>query len=176
MALEHSSWLQPPVLQAMMCGTQEETTSWLLVRRKNRSVEDLYCRHTVASSVLHDNRFNQRANDRWNDMAEVFHDRVLGAVLMAPVAALRPLGDWIMKRARGTARSQLIWDCAAFQVPIYAAIIAVNGAASAGLLSGIIGATVMMLVLGRPYGLFLNWVRHVSGLPRGGTKPMSLNT
>jgi hypothetical protein len=110
---------------------------------------------------------------------QVFHARLLGAVLMVPVA--RPYGlwrDWIMKRARDTALSQLIWDCAAlmtFQVPIYAAIIAVSGAAGAGLLSGIIGATVMMLVLGRPYGLFLNWVRHVFGLPRGGTKPMSLN-
>jgi fructose-specific phosphotransferase system IIC component len=99
---------------------------------------------------------------------------------MVPVA--RPDGlwrDWLVQRARKTELSQLFWDCAAlmtFQVPIYAAIIAVSGAEGGGLLSGIAGATVMMLVLGRPYGVFLNRVRHFFGLPKGGKKPMSLNS
>lgn len=63
-----------------------------------------------------------------------------------------------------------------FQVPIYAAIIAISGAEGGGLLSGILGAAVMMLVLGRPYGAFLNTVRRLFGLPKGGSKPISLNT
>lgn len=110
---------------------------------------------------------------------QVFHARLLGAVLMVPVA--RPYGiwrDWLMQRASETKLSRLFWDSAAlmtFQVPIYAAIIAVSGAEGGGLLSGILGATVMMLVLGPPYGIFLNWVRSLFGLPAGGTRPMSLN-
>lgn len=62
-----------------------------------------------------------------------------------------------------------------FQVPIYAGIIAVTGAKEGGLLSGIAGAAFMMLVLGRPYGAFLCWIRKLFGLPQGGTKSMSLN-
>lgn len=110
---------------------------------------------------------------------QVFHARLLGAVLMVPVA--RPYGLWrdrLMRRASETKLSRLFWDSAAlmtFQVPIYAGIIAVSGAEGSGLLSGIAGAAVMMLVLGRPYGVFLNWVRRLFGLTRGGTKPMSLN-
>jgi hypothetical protein len=61
-------------------------------------------------------------------------------------------------------------------VPIYAAIIAVTGASGQGLLFGILGATVMMLTLGRPYGAFLNWVRSLFGLPPGGDRPMSLKS
>lgn len=63
-----------------------------------------------------------------------------------------------------------------FQVPICAIIIAISGAEGGGLLSGILGAAIMMLVLGRPYGAFLNAVRRLFGLPKGGSKPMSLNT
>jgi hypothetical protein len=107
---------------------------------------------------------------------QVFHARLLGAVLMVPVG--RPYGvwrDWVMKRARDNRFSQLLWDSLAlvsFQVPI----IAVSGATGGGLLRGILGATVMMLVLGRPYGAFLNSVRGIFGLPPGGEKPMSLNS
>ncbi|MCF6370417.1 L-alanine exporter AlaE [Rhizobium halophilum] len=111
---------------------------------------------------------------------EVFHARLLGAVLMVPSG--RPYGlwrDWIMRRAGDTRVSQLVWDTVAlmsFQVPIYATIIAVSGASGGGLLRGTLGAAVMMLLLGRPYGAFLNWVRYLFGLPPGGEKPMSLNS
>ncbi len=110
---------------------------------------------------------------------QVFHARLLGAVLMVPVG--RPYGiwhDWLMQRARPDGLSQLLWDSLAlvsFQVPIYAAIIAISGASGRGLLLGILGATMMMLALGRPYGAFLNWVRARFGLPPGGMRPMSLN-
>jgi hypothetical protein len=111
---------------------------------------------------------------------EVFHARLLGAVLMVPVA--RPYGlwrDWIMRRAGESRVSEVLWDSVAlmtFQVPIYAAIIAFSGASGLGLMKGILGAAVMMLVLGRPYGAFLNLVRRLFGLPPGGEKPMSLNS
>jgi L-alanine exporter len=64
---------------------------------------------------------------------QVLHARMLGAVLMVPVG--RPYGlwrDYVMRHAQSTNRlSQLLWDSVAlvsFQVPIYAAIIAVSGA------------------------------------------------
>jgi hypothetical protein len=110
---------------------------------------------------------------------QVLHARTIGALLMIPVA--RPYGMWrdfVMRRARGGQLSRLFWDSVAlvsFQTPIYAAIIAVSGASGAGLLRGVIGATAMMLALGRPYGAFLNGVRRLFGLPPGGTRPMSLD-
>ena len=110
---------------------------------------------------------------------QVFHARLLGGILMIPVG--RPYGiwrDWIMQRARPNRFSQLLWDSLAlvsFQVPIYAAIIAISGASGRGLVLGMLGATIMMLALGRPYGAFLNWVRTLFGLPPGGLRPMSLN-
>ncbi|MCS4273102.1 MULTISPECIES: L-alanine exporter AlaE [Raoultella] len=111
---------------------------------------------------------------------QVLHARLLGAALMIPVA--RPYGiwrDWLMRRAGPGRVSQLLWDSAAlvsFQVPIYALIIAFSGASGSGLIRGTLGAALMMLCLGRPYGAFLNWVRRLFGLPPGGSKPMSLNS
>ena len=111
---------------------------------------------------------------------QVLHARLLGAALMVPVA--RPYGIWrdyVMRRASENRLSRLLWDSAAlvsFQVPIYAAIIAFSGASGQGLWLGVLSATVMMLVLGRPYGAFLNAVRRLFGLPPGGAKPMSLDT
>ncbi len=111
---------------------------------------------------------------------QVLHARLLGAALMIPVA--RPYGIWrdyVMRRASESRLSQLLWDSAAlvsFQVPIYAGIIAFSGASGPGLWLGVLSATVMMLVLGRPYGAFLNAVRRLFGLPPGGAKPMSLDT
>lgn len=106
---------------------------------------------------------------------QVFHARLLGAALMVPVA--RPYGiwrDWLMKHAGTTRLSKLLWDSVAlvsFQVPVYA----VSGASGSGLIKGTLGAALLMLFLGRPYGAFLNAVRKLFGLPPGGDKPMSLN-
>lgn len=111
---------------------------------------------------------------------QVFRARLLGAVLMVPVG--RPYGlwrDWVMQHARPDRVSQLLWDSLAlvtFQVPIYAAIIAVSGASGRGLLLGVAGATVLMLALGRPYGAFLNGLRALFSVPPGGTRPMSLDS
>ena len=89
---------------------------------------------------------------------QVMHARLLGAIFMVPVA--RPYGlwrDWVMKHARSDRMSQLLWDSLAlvsFQVPIYGAISAVSGASGSGLVFGVLGATIMMLALGRPMELF----------------------
>jgi hypothetical protein len=99
---------------------------------------------------------------------QVLHARLLGAALMVPVG--RPYGIWrdrLMRRARPDRLSQLLWDSLAlvsFQVPLYAAIIAISGASGQGLLLGVLGATVMMAALGRPYGAYLNWIRGLFGL------------
>jgi hypothetical protein len=111
---------------------------------------------------------------------QVLHARLLGAALMVPVG--RPYGlwrDWVMKHAAPSRLSQLLWDSLAlvsFQVPIYAAIIAVSGASGRRLWLGVLSAAIMMLVLGRPYGAFLNAVRRLFGLPPGGNRPMSLDS
>ena len=111
---------------------------------------------------------------------QVLHAHLLGAALMIPVA--RPYGiwrDWLMKRASERLMSKMLWDSIAlvsFQVPIYAAIIAFSGASGSGLVRGTLGAAMIMLFLGRPYGTFLNGVRKLFGLPPGGDKPMSLNS
>ena len=116
------------------------------------------------------------------DMAwdQVLHARLLGAALLIPVG--RPYGiwrDWLMQRASSTRYSQLLWDSLAlvgFQVPIYAAIIGLSGASGRGLVFGTLGATFIMLVCGRPYGFFLNWVRKLFKASPGGLMPMSLNS
>ena len=106
---------------------------------------------------------------------QVLHARLLGAALMVPVG--RPYGIWrdrLMQHARPDRLSQLLWDSLAlvsFQVPLYAAIIAISGASGQGLFLGVLGATVMMAALGRPYGAYLNWIRGLFGLaPAGPTR------
>lgn len=75
---------------------------------------------------------------------QVLHARLVGAVLMVPVA--RPYGlwrDWVMKRAGQRRVSRLLWDSFAlvsFQVPLYAAIIASSGASGGELIRGTLGA------------------------------------
>ncbi|WP_224814130.1 L-alanine exporter AlaE [Hasllibacter sp. MH4015] len=113
------------------------------------------------------------------DWGEVATSRLIGAPLM--VLTARPYGVWrdlvLGRFSNGTPLSDTIWDTLAllsFQVPIYVAIIFAGGAWGAELLAGAAGAAVIMLVLGRPYGLWLGQVRVWFGLPRsGGMTPMS---
>lgn len=109
---------------------------------------------------------------------EVLRARLIGAPLM--VATARPYGMWraaILGRFAGAGRvSRAVWDTAAllgFQVPIYVVIIFAGGARGGELLWGAAGAVAYMMLLGRPYGVFLDWVRSLFGLPPGGQKPMS---
>lgn len=117
-------------------------------------------------------------NERWvagMDWDEVAAARAIGAPLM--VLTARPYGmwrDWVMGLARP--RSALVRDTGAlmaFQVPLYAAIIRAGGADGAEVARGAGGAALIMLVAGRPYGLWLDFVRGCFGLPPGGMRPMS---
>ena len=106
---------------------------------------------------------------------EVAASRAIGAPLM--VLTARPYGlwrDWVMGWERP--RSPLLRDTVAllsFQLPIYAGIILAGGARGAEVAAGVGGAAVIMLVSGRPYGLWLDRVRRWFGLPPGGMRPMS---
>lgn len=109
------------------------------------------------------------------DWDEVLRARLIGAPLM--VATARPYGiwrDWAMVRLPGP---HVVRDAVAltvFQVPIYAAIIWAGGAGSAEVVRGCIGFAVLMLIVGRPYGVWLDFVRARFGLPPGGIRPMTL--
>ena len=112
----------------------------------------------------------------WN---EVLVSRSIGAVLM--VVTARPYGlwrDWVFSRLAPKSRpAELLTDCVSllcFQVPIYVAILAMGGAEGLSILKGALGFAVLMLVVGRPYGMFLDFVRRQFGLMGAGQKPMSL--
>lgn len=109
----------------------------------------------------------------------VMSSRLIGAPLMVLTARSYGLWrDWVMARAQSaSALGHLLWDSAAllaFQVPIYVAIITAGGARGTEILFGTLGFAVLMLVLGRPYGLWLDFVRRLFGLSGPGQKPMSL--
>ena len=113
------------------------------------------------------------------DWDEVARARGIGAALMVLTARLYGLWrDWVLERFAGEGRrSQLVWDTIAligFQVPVYAAILVAGGAEGVEVVQGCLGVTVIMLVSGRPYGLWLDRVRSWFGLPPGGARPMSL--
>jgi hypothetical protein len=108
---------------------------------------------------------------------EVARSRTIGAPLM--VATARPYGlwrDWLMTRLApplprlGADALALL----AFQVPIYAAILWVAGGSGLGVLTGAASFAVLMLVVGRPYGVWLDFVRARFGLGPGGMTPMTL--
>ncbi len=111
---------------------------------------------------------------------EVLVSRGIGAPLM--IVTARPYGlwrDWVHARFDVSGgRKRLIVDAGAlisFQVPIYVAIIAAGGARGADLVAGALGFTLLMFVLGRPYGIWLDFVRRAFGLSGPGQKPMSLD-
>ena len=102
----------------------------------------------------------------WDD---VLASRAIGGALMVPTARLYGLWrDWFVNRFAGhTHRGRTLSDAAAlmiFQVPVYAVIIWLGGANGWQVLRGCLGFAVLMLVLGRPYGLWLDLVRSWFGL------------
>ena len=110
---------------------------------------------------------------------EVLVSRGIGAPLM--VLTARPYGlwrDWFLKKtAPSSQTTTLMMDSLAlfaFQLPIYVAIIMVGGAEGWTIVKGAAGFGVLMLVLGRPYGLWLGMVRRLFGLSGQGQKPMSV--
>ena len=110
----------------------------------------------------------------WADAARA---RDIGAPLM--VLTARPYGvwrDWLLDRI-SPPLPRIGADAAAlllFQVPIYAAILWLGGASGTGIMRGAAGFSVLMFVVGRPYGVWLDFVRGWFGLGPGGMRPMSL--
>lgn len=112
----------------------------------------------------------------WSEVAVA---RTIGAPLM--IVTARPYGVWrdfVMRRfgsSDGFRRS--LADGAAllmFQVPIYAAILFSGGAEPEAVTRGSASFAVLMLIVGRPYGLWLDFVRARFGLQPGGMTPMTL--
>ncbi len=90
------------------------------------------------------------------------------------ILTARPYGvwrDWVMLKSNAAETGQtraFVFDTLAllsFQLPIYGAIIWIGGASGTTLISGIIGAAAIMLICGRPYGLWLDTVRRWMGVP-----------
>lgn len=113
--------------------------------------------------------------------SEVALSRSIGAPLM--VLTARPYGywrDWFLKiTSPASPTATIVMDSIAllaFQVPIYVLIIFASGARGMGIVTGALGFAGLMLVLGRPYGLWLEFVRKRFGLSGPGQKPMSLNS
>ena len=105
---------------------------------------------------------------------EVARSRLVGAPLM--VLTARPYGLWRDAVLRALPGPLIVRDTLAllvFQVPIYATIVWSSGADGGEIARATGSATLGMLVLGRPYGLWLDWVRERFGLPPGGMAPMS---
>lgn len=110
------------------------------------------------------------------DWSEVAVSRAVGLPLM--VLTARPYGlwrDWAMTRLPGPALLRDTVALLSFQAPIYAAIVLIGGADLAELGRAMAGVTAILLLSGRPYGLWLGVVRRAFGLPPDALKPMSLN-
>ena len=91
-------------------------------------------------------------------------------LLMVPIMVLtgRPYTgwrDWLVKHVRPDHRwSAALVDIAAFlsfQAPVYAATLLIAGANSAEIGAAIGSAMIFMIVLARPFGVFVDWARRV---------------
>lgn len=94
-------------------------------------------------------------------------------MLMVPIMLLtgRPYGlwrDWAFRIIRPTtAWSRALIDVVAFvsfQIPVYAATLAIAGANAAQIATALSAAIVFMVALSRPFGLFLDMVRGWAGV------------
>jgi L-alanine exporter len=99
---------------------------------------------------------------------------LLARRIMVPVMVLtgRPYGMWrdrvFMFLRPGTRVSRIATDIIAFimfQMPIYVATLLVAGAGREEVLAAVSSAIVLMIATSRPFGLFLDLARRLSGLP-----------
>ncbi|WP_339855782.1 L-alanine exporter AlaE [uncultured Nisaea sp.] len=99
---------------------------------------------------------------------------LLARTIMVPVMVLtgRPYGMWrdrvFMFLRPGTRVSRIATDIIAFimfQMPIYVATLLVAGAGREEVLAAVSSAIVLMITTSRPFGLFLDLARRLSGLP-----------
>ncbi len=101
------------------------------------------------------------------DLREVVTTRLIMVPLM--VLTGRPYGiwrDWVFLRIRPTVGwSKAVTDAAAFvvfQLPIYAATLVIAGADTAEIVILLSAVVPQMLILSRPFGLFLEFMRRVT--------------
>lgn len=89
----------------------------------------------------------------------------------------RPYGayrDWLMRRTgadEGGAAARTLIDTIAFisfQLPLYVVVLLSAGATLRQIVTSCASATVIMLVSGRPYGLFLDLCRYLMGVREAG--------
>nr|WP_321509308.1 L-alanine exporter AlaE [uncultured Celeribacter sp.] len=94
-------------------------------------------------------------------------------LLMVPIMILtgRPYTgwrDWIVKQVQPQRRwCAVMVDIAAFlsfQAPVYAATLMIAGANLVEISSAIGSAIIFMMLLARPFGLFVDWARHTFGV------------
>lgn len=94
-------------------------------------------------------------------------------LIMIPVMVLtgRPYGiwrDWFFEIAKpSSAWAKMVVDSIAFlsfQLPIYAITLIVSGADRTEIITAISSAAVLMLVVSRPFGLFLDLLRRWAGV------------
>lgn len=87
----------------------------------------------------------------------------------------RPYGMWrdaafaALRPSRAAGRT--LTDVAAFvtfQVPVYAAILWLAGAEGGQMAAALSSAVVAMVLLSRPFGLWLDWMRRLFGAARPG--------
>ena len=99
---------------------------------------------------------------------------LLARTIMVPVMVLtgRPYGIWrdrvFMFLRPGKRGSRIATDITAFitfQMPIYVATLLVAGAGREEVLAAVSSAIVLMIATSRPFGLFLDLARRLSGLP-----------
>ena len=88
-------------------------------------------------------------------------------------AVARPYGmyrDWLFSRTRGRQRGKLlqmavdIFAMWTFMMPQYAAVLFFVGAAPGQIFTACVTISVLMLLIGRPYGLYLELWRRIFGL------------
>ena len=94
-------------------------------------------------------------------------------LIMVPVMVLtgRPYGvwrDWIFVRISPKhSLSRVVVDVVAFlsfQVPVYAATLAIAGANTSEMVTAVGSGTFFMMILSRPFGLFLQFSRQMNGV------------
>ena len=94
-------------------------------------------------------------------------------LIMVPIMVLagRPYGvwrDWIFVRLVPKHHlGKILVDVVAFlsfQVPVYAATLAIAGASAIETFAAVSSAILLMMILSRPFGLFLEFAREINGV------------
>jgi hypothetical protein len=100
--------------------------------------------------------------------------RIRLAAIPVMLLAGRPYGiyrDWVFRllgnMSSGPFKAAVLDTVAnvTFQVPVYACLLALNGATASQILTAVSSIILLIILSGRPYGLFLVWFRRLFGVP-----------